>query len=138
MLLVEVGLVKEHEQPTKDVVVFDLLVVGDPAIAQALQNETDAVHLAVSTRGAAKGPAESVRADEVGHHLDVFFAVGAQGRELAITHAAVGVELQRRADEHEAHHTVKIVIAAKTLGGVIEETGRAGLVDALAHALDQP
>ena len=138
VLLVEVGFVEEHEQPTKDIVVFDLLVVSDPTVAQALQNETDAVHLAVSPRGAAKGPAESVRADEVGHHLDVFFPVGAQGRELAITHAAVGVELQRRADEHEAHHTVKIVIATETLGGVIEETGRASLVDALAHPLDQP
>ena len=102
MLLVEVGLVEKEEQPAQDVEILVLLVVGDPAVAQALQDEADAVHLAVGAGGAAEGPAETVGADEVGHHLDVFLGVGAEGGELAIAHAAVGVELQRGADEHEA------------------------------------
>jgi hypothetical protein len=75
--------------------------------------------------------------DEVGHHLEVFLGVGAEGGELAIANAAVGVELEGGADEHKAHHAVEIEIAAKTLGGVVEETGGAGLVDAINHALDE-
>jgi hypothetical protein len=79
------------------------------------------VHLAVGAGGAAKRPAETIGADEVRHHLDVFLGVGAEGRELAVAHAAVGVELERGADEHEAHHAVEIEVAAKTAGGVVEK-----------------
>ena len=95
------------------------------------------MHLAVGARGAAKRPAEAVGANEVRHDLDVFLGVGAEGGQLALAHAAVGVELQGGADEHEGHHAVEIEIAAEAGGGVVEEAGRAGLVDAVDHALDQ-
>jgi hypothetical protein len=39
VLLIEIGLVEEHEQAPQDVEILDLLVVGDPAVAQALENE---------------------------------------------------------------------------------------------------
>ena len=137
MLLVEVGLVKEEEEAAEDVVVLDLLVVGDPAVAEALEDEADAMHLAVGAGGAAKGPAEPVRTDEVGHRLDVFLGVGAERGQLAVAHAAVGVELQGGADEHEGHHAVEVEVAAKAGGGVVEEAGGAGLADALDHPFDQ-
>jgi len=57
MILIQIGLVEEHEQAAEDVEVLDLLVIGDPAVAQALQDEADAVHLAVSAGGAAERPA---------------------------------------------------------------------------------
>jgi hypothetical protein len=138
LLLVEVGLVEEQEEPAQDVEVLRLLVVRDPAVAQALEDQADAVHLAVGAGGPAEGPAEAVRADEVGHHPDVFLGVGAQRRQLPVAHAAVGVELQRRADEDEGHHPVEVEVAAQPVDRVVEEAGRARLVDPVDHALDQP
>ena len=95
------------------------------------------MHLAVGAGGAAEGPAEPVVADEVGHHLDVFLGVGAERRQLAISDAAVRVQLQRGAHEHERHHAVEIEIAAEAVRRVVEKAGRAGLVDAIDHALDE-
>ena len=137
MFLIEIGLVEEHEQAAQNIVVLDLLIVGDPAVAETLQNEADAVHLAVGSGGAAEGPAQSVGTDEVGHHLDVLLGVGAERRQLAVADAVVGVQLQCGADEHEAHHAIQIEITTESLGGVVEEAGRAGLVDAVDHALDE-
>ena len=137
MFLVEVGLVEKYEQAAEQVEILRLVGVGDPAVAEALEDERNAVHLAVDAGGAAKGPAEAVGADQVGHHLDVFLAVGAQGGELAVAHARVGVELKGGADEREAHHSVEVEITADTGGGVVEEAGGAGGVDPLDHALDQ-
>ena len=137
LFLVEVGLVEEHEQPAQNVVILDLLVVGDPAVAQPLQDEADAVHLAVGAGGAAEGPAEAVRAHEIGHHLDVLLGVSAEGGQLAVADAAVGMELERGADEDKVHHAVEVEIAAEAGGGVVEEPGRAGGRDALNHALDE-
>ena len=138
MFLVEIGLVEEHEQPPENVVVFDLLIIGDPAVAQALQDQTDQVHLAIGASGASEGPAKSVVADQIRSHLDVLLGVGAQGRQLPIAHAAVRVQLQRRADEHERHHPVQIEVAAETGRRVVEESRRARLVDPVDHALDEP
>ena len=137
MLLVEVGLVEEIKEPAENVEIARLQVVRDPAVPQALQQDADAMHLAVGARSAAVGPAEAVGAHEVGQHPDVLLGVGAQGGELALAHAGIRMELQRRADEHEAHHAVEIEIAAEPLGRVVEETGRTGLVDAVHHPLDQ-
>ena len=137
VFLIEIGLVEKYEQAAEDVVVFRFLIVGDPAIAQALENEADAVHLAVGAGCAAKGPTQTIGANQVRHHLDVLFGVGAEGGEFAVADAAVGVELERGADEHEAHQPVEIKISAEAGGRVVEETGRAGLVNAIAHAFDQ-
>ena len=112
MFLVEISLVEEHEETAQDVVIFDLLLVRHPAVAQALQDETHAMHLAIRARRATKGPAQSVGSHQIGHHLDVFFGVGPQRRQLAVTHSAVGVQLQRGADEHKRHDSVEIVISA--------------------------
>ena len=87
---------------------------------------------------ATDGPAEAVGADEVGHRLDVFLGVGAEGGEFAVAHAAVGVELESGADEHKAHHAVEIEVAAHALAGrVVKKTGGAGGGHALDHALNE-
>eukprot|EP01136_Pigoraptor_vietnamica_P032461 Opistho-1_new@94331 len=137
VLLVQVGVEEIVEQAAQDIELLVLLVVGDPAVAEALEDERDAVHLAVGTGGAAVGPALAVRADEVGHHLDVFLGVGAEGGQLALAQGGVGVELQGRAGEDEGHHAVEVEVAADALLDVVEEAGRAGLLDALGEALDE-
>src|SRR5690606_27086856 len=127
VFLVEIRAVEKQEEAAKDVEILDLLVVGNPAVAQALENQADAVHLAVGAAGAPERPAEAVGADEVGHHLDVFLGVGAERGELAVAHAAVGVELEGGAGEDERQHAVEIEITAEAAGGVVEEASRAGL-----------
>ena len=138
LFLIEIRLVEEHEQAPQDIEILGFLVVRDPAVAQPLENKADTVHLAVRARGAPERPAEAVRADEVGHHADVLLGIGAQGRQLAVAHAAVRVQLQRRADEDEGHHPVEVEVSAQPADGVVEEAGRAGLVDPVHHALDEP
>jgi len=137
MFLIEVGLVEEEKEAAEDVEILGLLVFRNPTITESLKDEADAVHLTVGTGGAAKGPAEAVLTDEVGHHLDVLLGVGAEGGELAVAHAAVRVQLQRGADEDERHQTVEVEVAAEAGGGVVEEAVGAGLLDALDHALDE-
>src|SRR5690606_4940094 len=129
-------LVEEHEQAAKEIEVFLFLVFEYPAVAKSLENEADAVHLAIGAGGTAEGPAKTVLTDEVRHHLEICLGVGAEGGELAVAHAAVGVELEGGADEHEGHHAVEIEVAAEALGGVVEEAGGTGVVDAIHHALD--
>ena len=137
MLLIEVGLEEIIKQPAQDIEILVLLVVGNPAVAQALQDEGDAVHLAVSAGGAAVGPAEAVRADKVGHHLDVLLGVGAEGGQLAIAQGGVGMELQRGTCEDEGHHSIEVELPAVALLDIVKEAGRAGLLDALGEALNQ-
>ncbi|MCU0793545.1 MAG: hypothetical protein MUE42_12010 [Opitutaceae bacterium] len=137
VLLVEVGLIEENEEAAEEVEILGLVGVGDPAVAQTLKHEGDAVHLTVNAGGATEGPAEAIGADEVGHHLDVFLGVGAEGGELAVAHAGVGVELERGADEHEAHHAIEVEVAADAGGGVVKEAGGAGGVNPIHHALDE-
>lgn len=47
------------------------------------------------------------------------------------------MELEGGADEHEVHDAVEVEVASEALGGVVEEAGRAGVVDAFDHALDE-
>jgi hypothetical protein len=137
VLLIEVGLVEEKEQLPQDVVVARTLVVRDPAVAQPLENQRDAVHLAVGAGRAAERPAETVGAHQVGHHPNVLLGVGAQRRQLPVAHAAVGVELQGGADEDKRHHSVQVEVSAQSAGGIVEKSGRTGVVDPIDHALDQ-
>src|SRR4051794_22637677 len=96
------------------------------------------MHLPVGAGRTTESPAEAVRADEIGHHFDIFLSVGAKGRKLPLTNAAVRVQLQGRADEDKAHHAIEVEITTETGGRVVKETARAGLFDALDQALNQP
>lgn len=79
VFLVEVSLVEVEEEAAEEVEVEGFFVFVDPAVAKALEDEADAVHLTVGTGGAAESPAQAVGADEVGHHFDVALGVGAEG-----------------------------------------------------------
>ena len=121
VLLVEIGLIEEKEQPAQDVEIALPLVVGNPSVAEALKDEADAVHLSVGARRPAESPAQAVRPNQIGHHPDVFFHIGAQGRQLAVAHAVVGVELESRPDEDEGQHPVEVEISAQAGDRVVEK-----------------
>ena len=95
------------------------------------------MHLSVCASRTSECPAKTIGTDEIRHHLDVFFGVGAESGKLSIPHAAVGVELESGADEDERHHTVEIEVTAKTFGGVVDESIGAGLVDSVDVTFDQ-
>src|SRR5262245_27229956 len=95
------------------------------------------MHLAVRPSRASKRPPESVVSDEVRHHLDIFFGVRAQRGKLAVPDPTIRVQLQGRAREYKRHYTVQIEIAAEARGGVVEKPGRARLIDAIHHPLDE-
>ena len=82
-----------------------LVIDDEESVVRAVKRRLGRAGYLIDTAGsAAEGPAQSVVADEVGHHLDVFLGVRAQRRELAIADAAVRVQLQSRAREDEHHH----------------------------------
>jgi len=67
-------------EATDEVAGEGFLVHGHPAVAQGLQEERDAVHLAVGADAAAVAPAEAVLADGVHDDADVFLSQRAQLR----------------------------------------------------------
>lgn len=93
MFLVEIGYKKEVEETADGVEIVGFLMCGNPRIAHGLEEEANAVHLAVSTDSLSEGPAKAILTDEIWEKFNIFFCVGAEAGEFAISEIAIGMEL---------------------------------------------
>ena len=91
VFLIEVGEEEILEEAAQDIEILWALFVGNPTVAQGLEDQGNAVHLPIGTDAAAKGPARPSARTMSGRSLIYFSADGAQARQLAFAQVDVAV-----------------------------------------------
>ena len=129
-------------ETTDEVAGQGFLVDRHPAVPQGLEEQGDAVHLAVGADAAAVGPAQPVFPDGVHDDADVFLGQRAELRQLGVAELDVGVQLERLADEDQRDDAVQVegaaeVLGVRGLGGFVLETARGSGGDAIHETVDQ-